>query len=167
MNLEPPKIAEVLEKHNICFMFAQKFHPAMRHVSAARKQLGKRTAFNLLGPLSNPAGVKNQLVGVFSIEYLDRLPLILKRKGAENIMTVRSDDGMDEFSTSSTNRICILRDEKVLMNAIDPEVVGLHKSSLNDIQIETKEEAIKSFVGVLILILKSFLFLPYLLDKVS
>ena len=149
LNLEPAKIADVLEKHNICFMFAQKFHPAMKHVSAARKQLGKRTAFNLLGPLSNPAGVKNQLVGVFSIEYLDRLPLILKRKGAQNIMTVRSDDGMDEFSTSSTNRVCILRDGKVLMNAIDPEVVGLHKSSLKDIQIQTKEDAIKSFVGVL------------------
>ena len=149
LNLEPAKIADVLEKHNICFMFAQKFHPAMKHVSGARKQLGKRTAFNLLGPLSNPAGVKNQLVGVFSIEYLDRLPLILKRKGAQNIMTVRSDDGMDEFSTSSTNRVCILRDGKVLMNAIDPEVVGLHKSSLKDIQIQTKEDAIKSFVGVL------------------
>ena len=149
LDLEPPKIAEMLEKHNICFMFAQKFHPAMKHVSTARKQLGKRTAFNLLGPLSNPARVKNQLVGVFSIEYLDRLPLILKRKGAQNIMTVRSDDGMDEFSTSSTNRVCILRDEKVLMNAIDPEVVGLHKSSLKDIQIQTKKEAIKSFVGVL------------------
>lgn len=149
LNSEPPKIAEILEKHNICFMFAQKFHPAMRHVSAARKQLGKRTAFNLLGPLSNPAGVKNQLVGVFSIEYLDRLPLILKRKGAENVMTVRSDDGMDEFSTSATNRVCILKNDKVLMNAIDPEVVGLHKSSLQDIQIKTKEDAIKSFVGVL------------------
>ncbi|AFS82827.1 anthranilate phosphoribosyltransferase [Candidatus Nitrosopumilus sediminis] len=149
LDLEPPKIADILEKHNICFMFAQKFHPAMKHVSAARKQLGKRTAFNLLGPLSNPAGVKNQLVGVFSIEYLDRLPLILKRKGAENVMTVRSDDGMDEFSTSTTNRVCVLKNDKVLMNAIDPEVVGLHKSSLRDIQIKTKEEAIKSFVGVL------------------
>jgi anthranilate phosphoribosyltransferase len=149
LNLEPPKIAEILQKHNICFMFAQKFHPAMRHVSAARKQLGKRTAFNLLGPLSNPAGVKNQLVGVFSIEYLDRLPLILKRKGAENILTVRSDDGMDEFSTSATNRVCVLKKDKVLMNAIDPEIVGLHKSSLQDIQIKTKEDAIKSFVGVL------------------
>ncbi|MGY5151632.1 MAG: anthranilate phosphoribosyltransferase [Candidatus Nitrosopumilus sp. bin_6a] len=149
LNLEPPKIADILEKYNICFMFAQKFHPAMRHVSVARKQLGKRTAFNLLGPLSNPAGVKNQLVGVFSIEYLDRLPLILKRKGAENIMTVRSDDGMDEFSTSATNRVCILKNDKVLMNAIDPEVLGLHKSSLQDIQIKTKEEAVKSFVGVL------------------
>jgi len=149
LNQEPSQIANVLEKHNICFMFAQKFHPAMKHVSAARKQIGKRTAFNLLGPLSNPAGVKNQLVGVFSIEYLDRLPLIMKRRGVENIMTVRSDDGMDEFSTSSVNRVCILRNDKVLMNAIDPEVVGLHKSTLSDIQIKTKEDAIKSFVGVL------------------
>ena len=149
LGLEPAQISEVLLKHNICFMFAQKFHPAMRYVSNARKRLGKRTAFNLLGPLSNPAGVKNQLVGVFSTEYLDRLPIILKRKGAENIMTVRSDDGMDEFSTSAVNRICILRNDKVLMNAIDPEAVGLHKSKLDDIKIKTKEDAIKSFVGVL------------------
>ena len=149
LNQDPEKIVKTLDKHNICFMFAQKFHPAMKHVGPARKQLGKRTAFNLLGPLSNPANVKNQLVGVFSIEYLDRLPAILKRKGAENIMTVRSDDGMDEFSTSSTNRVCILKDDKILMNAIDPEVVGLHKSNLKDIQIKTKEEAMDSFVGVL------------------
>lgn len=149
LDSEPVKIAEILQKHNICFMFAQKFHPAMRHVSTARKQLGKRTTFNLLGPLSNPAGVKNQLVGVFSIEYLDRLPLLLKRKGSENIMTVRSDDGMDEFSTSAVNRVCILKNDKVLMNAIDPEVLGLHKSTLSDIQISTKKDAIKSFVGVL------------------
>ena len=149
LNQSPVQIAEILEKHNICFMFAQKFHPAMRYVSNARKQLGKRTAFNLLGPLSNPAGVKNQLVGVFSTEYLDRLPLILKRKGAQNVMTVRSDDEMDEFSTSAINRVCVLRNDKVLMNAIDPEVVGLHKSQLKDIQIQTKDDAIKSFVNVL------------------
>ena len=149
LNKEPAQIADVLEKYNICFMFAQKFHPAMRHVSSARKQLGKRTAFNLLGPLSNPAGVKNQLVGVFSTEYLDRLPKILKRKGSENVMTVRSDDGMDEFSTSAVNRVCILKKDNVSMNAIDPESVGLHKSKLTDIQIKSKEDAIRSFVGVL------------------
>ena len=149
LDLEPAKIADILQKHNICFMFAQKFHPAMRHVSAARKKIGKRTAFNLLGPLSNPAGVKNQLIGVFSTEYLNRLPLILKKRGAENVMTVRSDDGMDEFSTSSVNHVCILKNNKVLMNVIDPEVVGLHKSSLGDIQVNTKKDAIKSFVGVL------------------
>lgn len=146
---EPSKIADILEKHRICFMFAQKFHPSMKNVAHARKQIGKRTAFNLLGPLSNPAGVKNQLVGVFSIEFLDRLPLIMKRRGIENIMTVRSDDGLDEFSTSAVNRVCVLRNNKVLMNAIDPEVVGLHKSKLKDIQIKTKEEAIQSFVRVL------------------
>ena len=84
LNMNPIEISKVLEKHNICFMFAQKFHPAMRYVSTARKQLGIRTAFNLLGPLSNPAGVKNQLIGVFSIDFLDRLPVLLKRKGAQN-----------------------------------------------------------------------------------
>jgi len=149
LSKEPAQVADILEKYNICFMFAQKFHPAMKYVSTARKQLGKRTAFNLLGPLSNPAGVKNQLIGIFSNEYLDRLPAILKQRGAENIMTVRSDDGMDEFSTSATNRVCILKNNRILMNVIDPEVVGLHKSKLKDIQIKTKDDAIKSFVGVL------------------
>ncbi|MDX1441938.1 MAG: anthranilate phosphoribosyltransferase [Nitrosopumilaceae archaeon] len=149
LNQDPTEISDILEKHNICFMFAQKFHPSMKHVATARKQIAKRTAFNLLGPLSNPAGVKNQLVGVFSIEFLDRLPSIMKKRGIENIMTVRSDDGMDEFSTSSVNRVCVLRGDKVLMNAIDPEVVGLRKSTLKDIQIKSREEAIKSFVKVL------------------
>lgn len=149
LNQEPKQVEDILKKHNICFMFAQKFHPAMKHVASARKKLGKRTAFNLLGPLSNPAGVKNQLIGVYSYEFLDRLPLLLKRKDAKNIMTVRSDDGMDEFSTSSVNRVAILRNDKVLMNAIDPTVVGLHKSSLESIQIKTKEEAIQAFLNVL------------------
>ena len=149
LNQESSQIADILQKHNICFMFAQKFHPAMRHVASARKQIKKRTAFNLLGPLSNPANVKNQLIGVFSINYLDRLPSILKRKGAENIMTVRSDDGMDEFSTSAINRVCTLKGNKVLMNTIDPEIIGLHKSKLKDIQIKTKIDSIRSFVGVL------------------
>jgi anthranilate phosphoribosyltransferase len=75
--------------------------------------------------------------------------LILGKKGAENIMTVISENGMDEFSTSAKNRICFLRNNKILTNMIDPEVVGLHKSSLKEIQIGTKEQAIKSFVSVL------------------
>ena len=149
LNAEPSAIADILESHRICFMFAQKFHPAMKNVSLARKQLASRTAFNLLGPLSNPANVKNQLVGVFSNEFLTRLPQILKRKGVENIMAVRSDDGMDEFSTSSTNSVCILKNNIISVNSIDPEFLGLHKSSLKDIQIQTRQNAIESFVGVL------------------
>ena len=149
LNAEPSDVAKILEIHGICFMFAQKFHPAMKNVSSARKQLASRTAFNLLGPLSNPANVKNQLIGVFSNEFLTRLPHILKRKGVENIMTVRSNDGMDEFSTSSTNSVCILKNNIITVNSIDPEFLGLHKSSLHDIQIKTKQNAIESFVGVL------------------
>ena len=149
LSMEPSKITDVLEKFNICFMFAQKFHPAMKNVAAARKTFGKRTAFNLLGPLTNPANVKNQLIGVFSDEFLDRLPMILKRKGAKNVMTVRSENGMDEFSTSAKNKICFLKNKKILTNIVDPEIVGLHKSSLKDIQIKSKDEAIKSFVTVL------------------
>lgn len=149
LNQGPAQIAEILDRHKICFMFAQKFHPAMKHVYSARKQLGKRTAFNLLGPLSNPARVRNQLVGVSSADLLGRLPVLLRQRGAQNVMTVRSDDGMDEFSTSAVNRVAVLRNDRVMTNTVDPEVVGLHKSSLKDIQIETKQQAIQSFVGVL------------------
>ncbi|MDC4222321.1 MAG: anthranilate phosphoribosyltransferase [Candidatus Nitrosopumilus limneticus] len=149
LNAEPSTVANILETHRICFMFAQKFHPAMKNVSLARKQLGIRTAFNLLGPLSNPANVKNQLIGVFSNEFLTRLPQILKRRGVENIIAVRSNDGMDEFSTSSTNSVCILKNNIVSVNSIDPEFLGLHKSTLDEIQIQTKQNAIDSFVGVL------------------
>ena len=100
---------EIIEKFGIGFMFAQKFHPAMKNVSTARKQLGIRTAFNLLGPLSNPANVKNQLIGVFSENYQERIVKILQRKNAETIMAVRSADGMDELSTTSKNQICMLK----------------------------------------------------------
>ena len=82
-------------------MFAQKFHPAMKNVANARKVIGGRTAFNLLGPLTNPAMVKNQLIGVFSEDYQERIVKILQRKNAETIMAVRSADGMDELSTTS------------------------------------------------------------------
>ena len=73
LNADPDTITSIIEKYNIGFLFAQKFHPAMKHVSAARKLLQSRTAFNLLGPLCNPAHVKNQLIGVFSDEYLEKI----------------------------------------------------------------------------------------------
>ena len=149
LELKPADVVKILEKYNITFMFAQKFHPAMRHVAAARKQLSGRTAFNLLGPLSNPACVKDQLVGAYSTEFLKRIPDILRRRGAQHVIAVRSDNGMDEFSTSATNRICILQNGQIHTDSIEAEAVGLHRSSLVDIQIKTKEEAIKSFIDVL------------------
>jgi len=149
LNSEPSKVNEIIEKFGIGFMFAQKFHPAMKNVANARKSVGGRTAFNLLGPLTNPAMVKNQLIGVFSDEYQERIIKILQRKNAETIMTVRSNDGMDELSTTSKNKICLLKNNIITKMTIDPQDVGLQRGNLSDIQIVTKEDAIKSFVDVL------------------
>ena len=149
LNSEPNKVNETIEKFGIGFMFAQKFHPAMKNVASARKTVGGRTAFNLLGPLTNPAMVKNQLIGVFSDDYQERIVKILQRKNAETIMTVRSDDGMDELSTTSKNKICLLKNNIITNMVIDPQDVGLQRGNISDIQINTKEDAIKSFVDVL------------------
>ena len=149
LNMVPEKVTEAIEKFGIGFMFAQKFHPAMKNVAEARKMLGTRTAFNLLGPLSNPAGVKNQLVGVFSADYLERLVLLLKARGAESAMTVLSHDGLDELSTTSKNQICLLKDGKVSLKILNPADLGLANASVSDIQVFSKEDAIKAFVSVL------------------
>ena len=149
LNSEPNKVNETIEKFGIGFMFAQKFHPAMKNVANARKVVGGRTAFNLLGPLTNPAMVKNQLIGVFSEDYQERIVKILQRKNAETIMTVRSADGMDELSTTSKNQICMLKNNTITKMTLDPQKVGLQKGNISDIQISSKEDAIKSFVTVL------------------
>lgn len=149
LNMTPEKVTEAIERFGIGFMFAQKFHPAMKNVAEARKMLGTRTAFNLLGPLSNPAGVKNQLVGVFSADYLERLVLLLKARGAESAMTVLSHDGLDELSTTSKNQICLLKDGKISLKILNPADLGLVNASLGDIQVYSKEDSIKAFVSVL------------------
>jgi len=149
LNSEPNKVNETIEKFGIGFMFAQKFHPAMKNVANARKVVGGRTAFNLLGPLTNPAMVKNQLIGVFSEDYQERIVKILKRKNAETVMTVRSADGMDELSTTSKNQICMLKNNTITKMTLDPQEVGLQKGNISDIQISSKEDAIESFVNVL------------------
>ena len=149
LNMEPNKIKNIIEKFNVGFMFAQKFHPSMKNVAEARKLLGTRTAFNLLGPLSNPARVKNQLVGVFAPAYLQRVITLLQYHGAENVMTVISSDGLDELSTTSKNHICHLKNGEIHNFVLEPSEIGLTKANLSDIQISTRDEAIRSFVSVL------------------
>ncbi|MBM2852512.1 MAG: anthranilate phosphoribosyltransferase [Candidatus Nitrosotenuis sp.] len=149
LNAPPEKITKIIEKFGIGFMFAQKFHPSMKNVANARKIVGARTVFNLLGPLCNPAQVKNQLIGVFSEEYLERIIRILKKRGAQNVMTVHSNDGLDELSTTGKNKICFLKNNKTETMIIDPEKFGLHKSTIKDIQISSKNQAIQAFLSVL------------------
>lgn len=149
LDSSPEKVTSIIEKFNIGFLFAQKFHPAMKNVAASRKLLSTRTAFNLLGPLCNPARVKNQLIGVYSEDYLDRIVEILQKRGAQNIMTVHSADGLDELSTTSKNKICFLRDGKIGQMTLDPQRFGLHQATIKDLQITSKQEALKAFISVL------------------
>ena len=149
LNSEPWEVEELIEKLGIGFMFAPKFHPAMKNVASARKILAKRTAFNLLGPLSNPAKVKHQLIGVFANDYINRIVKIMQKNHSEIILAVRSEDGMDELSTTSNNKICMLKNNEISEFIINPEKYNLQKGQLSDIQIKTKQEAIDSFVNVL------------------
>jgi len=149
LGLSPERVTEIIDKFGIGFMFAQKFHPAMKNVANARKMIGGRTAFNLLGPLSNPAQVKNQLIGVYDDKFLERLVLLLKKRGSENIMTVRSQDGMDELSTTSKNQVYFLKNNSINKMIIDPQKLGLKKPEIKDIQVSTKDEAVNAFVSVL------------------
>ena len=146
---DPRKVANMIENIGIGFMFAPTFHPAMKNVTNARKILGKRTAFNLLGPLSNPANVKHQLVGVFADDYIKRIVKIMQKNNSETILAVRSEDGMDELSVTSKNKVCMLKNDKITEFIINPEDYDIEKGNLSDIQVSTKQEAIDVFLSVL------------------
>ena len=142
-------VEEMIEKIGIGFMFAPTFHPAMKNVAPARKIIGKRTAFNLLGPLCNPAKVKHQMIGVFADNYIERIVKIMQRNFSEIILAVRSYDGMDELSTTSKNKACLLKNNQITEFIINPSDYNMDKGNLSDIQILTKKDAIDAFVNVL------------------
>lgn len=124
LDLAPRRVAEVAEEAGITFCFAVKFHPALRHVGAARGQLGIRTVFNLLGPLTNPAKVRAQAVGVAVAQEAPIVAGVLAERG-NSALVFRGDDGLDELTTTSTSRVWIVRDGKVAEEVFDPRDVGI------------------------------------------
>ncbi len=149
LSSEPWIVEESIEKIGIGFMFAPTFHPAMKNVAPARKLIGKRTAFNLLGPLCNPAKVRHQMIGVFADKYIERIVRIMQKNFSDTVLAVRSDDGMDELSTTSKNKACLLKNEEITEFIIDPSKYNMEKGNLSNIQISTKQEAIDAFANVL------------------
>jgi anthranilate phosphoribosyltransferase len=123
---DAPTLERCLRQANVAFLFAQNHHPAMRHVALARRELGKRTIFNLLGPLSNPAGVKRQLVGVFSADFLEPVANALKELGCQKAWAVHGAGGLDELSAQSSeaNTVAILDGDAVTMvrASVDAEI---------------------------------------------
>src|SRR5487761_435246 len=110
IDLTPEKIAHCIREAGIGFMFAPAHHPAMKNVNPTRVELGSRTIFNLLGPLSNPAGVKRQMVGVFSKQWTEPLAHVLKNLGSERVWVVHGADGLDEVTTSGPTSVTALED---------------------------------------------------------
>jgi len=125
INLKPDGVAESIEKNNFAFMFAPNYHLTMKYVGPIRKKIGKRTIFNLLGPLSNPANVKKQLVGVFSKKWLAPFANALKSLNCQHAWIVHSEDGMDEISPFAKTNIVEIKNEKINEFTIDPQKIGI------------------------------------------
>ncbi|MER7109602.1 anthranilate phosphoribosyltransferase [Streptomyces sp. NPDC000229] len=124
LDLTPRRVAEVAEEAGITFCFAVKFHPALRHVAAARKELGIRTTFNFLGPLTNPARVKAQATGVADARMAPIMAGVLAERGS-SALVFRGDDGLDELTTTATSKVWVVRDGAVREETFDPRDVGI------------------------------------------
>lgn len=131
--ISPARSAEILKEIGICFMFAQTYHTAMRYVAPVRKELGIRTIFNILGPLSNPAGANMQLLGVYDKTLVKPLANVLANLGVRRAMVVYGNDGLDEISLSSTTECCEIRDGVITCYTLEPEQFGLSRCQKEDL----------------------------------
>lgn len=125
--------AQILEEIDFCFMIAQTYHAAMKHVAPVRKQLGARTMFNILGPLANPAGASKQLVGVYDEQLVEPLAHVLKELNVKRAMVVHGHDGLDEITITDTTTICEVNDGKITSYFITPEQFGLERGELSEL----------------------------------
>jgi anthranilate phosphoribosyltransferase len=141
LNLEPKAVERLVEEVGIGFMFAPKFHPAMKYAVGPRRELGIRTVFNILGPLTNPAGANAQVLGVYSEELIKPLAYALKELGCEEGMVVYGVDGLDEISIIGKTSIAWLKDAEVSMLEVTPRDCGLRTANLEEINCATYEES--------------------------
>ncbi len=149
IDLSPSEITRCIYEAGVGFMFAPAHHPAMKNVGPTRVELGTRTIFNLLGPLSNPASVKRQMVGVFSRQWVEPLAQVLKNLGSERAYVVHGSDGLDEITTSGPTSVAALTDGKVTTFEITPDDVGLAKARPEDLRGGDAEANASALMDVL------------------
>lgn len=153
LDLSAEKVAECIQGAGVGFMFAPGHHSAMKHVGPSRIELGTRTIFNLLGPLSNPASVRRLLIGVFAREWVEPLAHVMAKLGAERVWVVHGTDGksgLDEITTTGTTHVAELRDGEVRCFEIEPEDAGLARASLADLKggdAEVNAAAMRALLG--------------------
>ena len=128
LDANPDTVERCIREANVGFMFAPAHHAAMKHVGPSRVELGTRTIFNLLGPLSNPAGAKRQVIGVFSRDWVEPLALVLKNLGSETVWVVHGSDGLDELTTTGPSHVAQLKGGEVTTFEVTPEEAGLPRA---------------------------------------
>ncbi|MEL0169707.1 MAG: anthranilate phosphoribosyltransferase [Pseudomonadaceae bacterium] len=143
LNLTPEQVARCVESVGVGFMFAPAHHGAMKHAIGPRRELGMRTIFNMLGPMTNPAGVKHQVIGVFTQALCRPIAEVLKRLGSEHVLVVHSRDGLDELSLAATSHIAELKDGEIREYDISPEELGIKSRSLIGLTVDDAAASLK------------------------
>lgn len=151
VNLEvsPAQVARCVEEVGLGFMFAPRHHSAMKHAIGPRREMGVRTLFNLLGPLTNPAGAPNQLLGVFSRDWLEPLAQVLAKLGSNHVLVVHSEDGLDEISIGAPTQVAELRAGTITTDTITPEQFGLPWGDVEALRVESVEQSVAVLRSVL------------------
>ena len=142
LELTPQQVEHCIHEIGVGFMFAPKHHSAMKHAIGPRKEMGVRTIFNILGPLTNPAGAPNQLLGVFSSELVLPLAEVLKKLGSNHVLVVHAEDGMDEISIASNTQVAELKNGTISTYTIEPEQFGITRSGLESLVVNSADESL-------------------------
>jgi len=140
IDLDAEQVQRCLQKVGMGFMFAPVFHPAMKHAAAPRREIGIRTVFNLLGPLTNPAGAKAQVLGAADEMLVEKLALVLQGLGCHHALVVHGEDGLDEITVTGKTRVCELKDGNIVSYSVSPEDFGLSRASLDSLRGSTIDE---------------------------
>jgi anthranilate phosphoribosyltransferase len=149
LEITPEQIAQCVQQVGIGFMFAPMHHSCMKHAIGPRKELGVRTLFNLLGPLTNPANAQRQVLGVFDDHWLEPLAYVLQSLGTEHALVVHAQDGLDEISIAAKTNVCELRDGKIKTYQITPEDCGIERSSLDNIKVDNVTDSATMITSIL------------------
>lgn len=149
VNLTHEEISKLVDKIGIGFMFAPNYHPAMKYVAPVRKELGVRTFFNLLGPLTNPANAPSQIVGVYDSSLCSIFAQVLNILGSNHVMSVSGKDGMDEISITGSTFIAELKNKEIKEYTINPEDFNIPKGNIEDIKVENVEQSEQMIMSVL------------------
>ncbi|MEY4210544.1 MAG: anthranilate phosphoribosyltransferase [Pseudomonadota bacterium] len=148
LDLSAEQVAESVDAIGVGFLFAAKHHSAVRHTVAARKEMGVRTLFNLIGPLSNPANAGHQLIGVFDKRWLVPVAEVLKKLGSQHVLVVHAEDGLDEISIAAPTDVAELKNGQVTSYQVTPEQFGLARASLADLAVADAEQSLAIIHGV-------------------